>query len=535
MAAPVVVPVVVIGSGVAGLSAALALAPLPVVLVTKTGALASGSTPWAQGGIAAALGAGDSPEMHLADTIAAGAGLTDPVVTSLLTRQGAAAVRDLIDRGLPFDRDGTGAPLLGREAAHSVDRIIHAQGDRTGRVVADWLAAAAQQASHITVLTDTLATDLVEADGRIAGVQVHGPQGWQVLPARAVVLASGGWGMVWRDTTNPAENTGDGLVMAARAGAMLADLEFMQFHPTALAVSDGSGARLPLLTEALRGAGAVLLDAAGRAFMAAEHPLADLAPRDVVARAVGQRIAAGEVVRLDLRPALKAKGVAGFPQVMEVCAAAGLDPLTDPVPITPAAHYAMGGVVTDPRGRTSRSGLWACGEVACTGVHGANRLASNSLLEGLVFARQVAADIRATLSRPQAVTDTDLYAPVPVLTRPDAAAVQAVRDAMSRQVGLVRDADGLTATAAAIAAVTVQPLPEHANAGEIRQAVEARNLLTIAGLVTDAALRRRESRGAHWRRDYPEANPALARRLTQRLEEDGQSTTVSAALSVVAT
>lgn len=524
-------PVVVIGSGVAGLSAALALAPLPVVLVTKTGALASGSTPWAQGGIAAALGAGDSPEMHLADTVAAGAGLTDPVVTSLLTRQGAVAVRDLIDRGLPFDRDGTGAPLLGREAAHSVDRIIHAQGDRTGRVVADWLAAAVQAADHISVMTDTLAVDLVEADGRIVGVQVHGPAGWQVLAARAVVLASGGWGMVWRDTTNPAENTGDGLVMAARAGAMLADLEFMQFHPTALAVSDSSGARLPLLTEALRGAGAVLLDASGAAFMAAEHPLADLAPRDVVARAVGQRIAAGEVVRLDLRPALKAKGVSGFPQVMDVCAAAGLDPLLDPVPVTPAAHYAMGGVVTDPRGRTSRPGLWACGEVACTGVHGANRLASNSLLEGLVFARQVAADLRATLSRPQVVTAVDLSTPVPVLSRLEAGPVQAVRAGMSQQVGLVRDAAGLSAVAAQIAAVPSQPLPTDAGQAEIRQAVEARNLLTIAGLVTDAALRRRESRGAHWRRDYPEVNPALARRMTQRLGEDGQS----AALAVVAT
>lgn len=523
-------PVVVIGSGVAGLSTALALAPLPVVLVTKTASLTSGSTPWAQGGIAAAIGGGDSPEMHLADTIAAGAGLTDPVVTALLTRQGAQVIRELFSQGLPFDRDGTGAPALGREAAHSVDRIVHAQGDRTGRVVADWLAAAVAQAAHIRVLTETLAVDLVEGDGRVAGVQVHGPDGWQVLEARAVVLASGGWGMVWRDTTNPAENTGDGLAMAARAGALLADLEFMQFHPTALAVQTDSRARLPLLTEALRGAGAILLDAQGRAFMEREHALADLAPRDVVARAVGQRIAVGDTVRLDLRPALKNRGVAGFPQVMDVCAAAGLDPLRDPVPVTPAAHYAMGGVITDPRGRTSRSGLWACGEVACTGVHGANRLASNSLLEGLVFARQVAADIQSFLARPLPVVPVLSSAPpVPVLSVADPVAAETLRDLMSRHVGLVREAGGLSAVLDALHA------PESTmavvTAAQVRPAVEALNLRTLSGLVVEAALRRTESRGAHWRRDYPETNPALARRLTQRLGE----ASAPAALSVIAT
>lgn len=505
--------ILILGSGIAGLTAALALAPHPVILATKAPQLASGSSPWAQGGIAVALGAGDSAALHAEDTVAAGAGLTDPAMARLLARDGIEAVATLIADGAPFDRGPDGRPLLGREAAHRLHRIVHAGGDRTGRLIVDWLAERVVAAPHVTVLTEAFAADLAVADGAVQGALIHTPDhGWRMLPAHAVVLATGGWGMAWRDTTNPPENTGDGLAMAARAGALLADLEFMQFHPTALAV-DGGGARLPLLTEALRGAGAHLLDAEGSRFVD------ELAPRDVVARAVGERAARGEAVFLDLRPALAAKGAEAFPQVLEACAAAGLDPFAVPVPVVPAAHYAMGGVVTDHRGRTSLPGLWAAGEVACTGVHGANRLASNSLLEGLVFARRVADDVRR--HRPLR-TDSSPMAAVPAVAPPaEAAAVIAeARALMSRYVGLVRDGDDLWRAGEALRDLECRlTAAESPDVAAVRAGGEARNLLTVARLITTAAEARRESRGAHSRTDFSEADPALAQRSTQRLGE----------------
>jgi len=514
-------PIVILGSGVAGMSAALALAPRPVLLVTKTDTLAGGSSPWAQGGIAAALGAGDTPARHADDTVRAGAGLTDAAVARLLAEDGVDAVAGLVARGVPFDRVD-GALSLGREAAHGLPRIVHAGGDRTGAAVVETLAQAVREAAHIEVLTATFAVDLAVADRAVHGVLLHSAAaGWWVQPARGVILATGGWGMVWRETTNPAENTGDGLAMAARAGALLADLEFMQFHPTALHV-ESDGSRLPLLTEALRGAGAKLLDGQGRAFMAAEHRDAELAPRDVVARAVGTRAAAGEDVYLDLRPALDRKGAGAFPQVLEACRLAGHDPWTAPVPVVPAAHYAMGGVVTDHRGRTSLAGLWACGEVGCTGVHGANRLASNSLLEALVFGRRVAEDLSgAGRIGPQPGGSA---VPLPSLVgRAEAARVVAdTRRLMSRHVGLVRDGQGLWQAGEALrdlahCLAAADGVP--AAAADIRAGGEARNLLTVARLAAAAAERRRESRGAHFRTDFPQADPAWRHRLTQRLGE----------------
>ncbi|PWC59222.1 L-aspartate oxidase [Azospirillum sp. TSH7] len=516
--------VIVVGSGLAGMTAALQLAPRAVTLITKTTGLPGGSSLYAQGGIAAAVGPGDRPEDHAADTVAAGAGLVDAAMAALLTRDGAALVRRLLDDGLPFDRAPDGSPLLGREAAHGAARIVHAGGDATGRTLVTALADRLRATPSVRVETDAFAVDLVLRNGRVCGLLACHPEGWVLHRAPRVILATGGIGATFARTTNPAEATGDGLAIAARAGARLADLEFVQFHPTALAVDADP---VPLLTEALRGAGATLLDHAGHRFMPDEHPLAELAPRDVVARAIGRRVAAGEPVFLDLRPALAAKPD-GFPTVLALCAEHGLDPFAEPMPVAPAAHYHMGGVVTDADGRTSLEGLWACGEVACTGVHGANRLASNSLLEALVFGARVARDVAErplaplppfALPRPPAVAADVSY----ILL--DAIGAEA-RSALYDGAGLVRDGLGLLAArrkldrlAAALDMLRCEEDDAHEDAKAppeiVRQWGEARNRLLVGRLVVHAALAREESRGAHCRSDHPLPNPAsLSRTLT---------------------
>lgn len=495
-------PVIVVGSGAAGMACALALAPRPVVLVTKTDGLPGGSSLWAQGGIACALGDGDSAAAHAADTVAAGAGTVDGAAARLLAEAGIVEIRRLIAAGLPVDRQPDGRVSLGREAAHSAERIVHAGGDSTGVRLVETLAALVARSAHVTVLDQCMALGLHTRAGRVTGVTVRRQGAAAEVLAGPVVLATGGVGGLFAATTNPPEATADGLALAARAGAALADLEMVQFHPTALAVS--AQGRLPLLTEALRGAGAVLRDGDGRAFMAAEHPLGDLAPRDVVARAIGMRAAAGEAVFLDLRPALAARGAAAFPQVMALLAEHGFDAVAAPVPVTPAAHYHMGGVATDLAGRTSLPGLWACGEVACTGVHGANRLASNSLLEAVVFARRVAEDIAAAPPIPSAGADAVGGDAAPAAA-PEAAAL--VRRVMAAHMGLVRSGAGLRQALAALAEVPVQPvpLPDRAQA-------EAANMVLAARLMTAAALRREESRGAHCRLDAPAPAEAWRRR-----------------------
>lgn len=513
--------IVVVGSGLAGMIAALRLAPRPVTLLTKTADLPGGSSNHAQGGIAAAIGPDDRPENHAADTVAAGAGLVDAAVAALLTEEGADTVRALIAAGLPFDRSPDGAPLLGREAAHGAARIVHAGGDATGRTLVAALAARVRATPSIRVETNAFAVDLAINGTRTRGNRVCGllachPEGWVFHRAPRIVLATGGIGAAFARATNPPEATGDGLALAARAGARLADLEFVQFHPTALAV-DADPA--PLLTEALRGAGALLLDRDGRRFMPDEHPLAELAPRDVVARAIGRRVAAGEPVFLDLRPALAAKPE-GFPTVLGLCADHGLDPWREPVPVAPAAHYHMGGVATDRNGRTSLDGLWACGEVACTGVHGANRLASNSLLEALVFGARVARDVA---ERP--------LPPLPPFALPDppaaAEAGEALLDAISaearevlyRGAGLVRDGLGLRGARQRLDRLATAL--DHLRSGTgnegpaeptaVRRWGEARNRLLVGRLVVHAALNRRESRGAHYRSDFPDSDPVAVR------------------------
>lgn len=507
--------VLVIGSGLAGMTVALKLAPYPVTLLTKTADLPGGSSLHAQGGIAAALAPGDTAESHTEDTVAAGAGLVDAAMAALLAAEGAERVAELLAAGLPFDRDAEGRPLFGREAAHSAARIVHAGGDATGRTLVTALAGRVRATSSVTVQTNAFVTDLVVRHGRVCGVLARHAQGWVLHRCPRVVLATGGIGQAFARTTNPVEATGDGLALAARAGAWLSDVEFVQFHPTALATQtgpDSDGGPAPLLTEALRGAGALLLDRHGHRFMPAEHALAELAPRDVVARAIGRRIAAGEPVFLDLRPALTAKPE-GFPTVLGFCTQAGFDPWSEPVPVAPAAHYHMGGVWTDAHGRTSVEGLWACGEVACTGVHGANRLASNSLLETLVFGARVARD----------ATERPVAPPLPfALPEPPAvpndARVAGIIGATQRGLyagaGLVRDGAALADAADALerldADLAALP-PGDADAEAVRRWGEARNLLLVGRLVLHAATRREESRGAHFRLDFQQEDADATR------------------------
>lgn len=486
--------IVVVGGGVAGLATALRLAPLPVTLVVASPLGNEAATGWAQGGIAAALGADDRPDFHAIDTLSAGAGLSEPHVARRVAAAAPGAIDWLVGLGTPFDRNPNGSLALGLEAAHSRRRIVHADGDGTGRVVLETLVKAARACPSLHVMEGWRATELLTDDtGRVAGLVARDRDGRTVtLAARAVVLATGGLGGLYASTTNPLGAVGSGLALAARAGARLRDMEFVQFHPTAMAVGGdseraalaGGPAPMPLATEALRGEGATLLNERGERFMA-EVPGQELAPRDVVARAIFAELAQGRKVVLDAR----LKGIERrFPGVVALCRANGLDPARAPIPVRPAAHYHMGGITVDDAGRSSVPGLWACGEVASTGLHGANRLASNSLLEALAYAHWIADDI--------AGQDACARAPLPAgAPRPLSPARAEIRALMDRQVGVVRDAPGLEAAARRL--------------GELADAT-GDDLSLVALTIAEAALRRIESRGGHFRADHP-APAALAR------------------------
>jgi L-aspartate oxidase len=480
----------ILGGGIAGLFTALKLAPMPVTVLTGARAGVSGSSAWAQGGIAAAMGPDDDWRAHAADTITAGAGLCDPAIVDLVTREAPARIADLLDFGAPFDRKSDGRLALGREAAHSKARIVHVKGDRAGAEISATLAARATATPSITLLDGFHAIELAMEGGRVTGLFARTGNGagtrLVLFRAKAVILATGGLGALYAVTTNPPEARGEGLGMAARAGAIIADPEFVQFHPTAIAVGRDPA---PLATEALRGEGATLIDENGRRFMTAIHPDAELGPRDVVARAIHRQIVAGHRVYLDCREAVGAAFAERFPTVFAACRAAGIDPVTEAIPVAPAAHYHMGGIASDHHGRSSLEGLWVAGECASTGLHGANRLASNSLLENLVFGARVADDVRGLLNTggsralpraPQAV----LLQPPPRL----------LREAMSRHVALERDAGGL------MQALEIIDRVEKAGNGE----AALLNMVATARLVTAAALARQESRGGHWRGDFPQ-------------------------------
>jgi L-aspartate oxidase len=501
--------VVVIGAGIAGLTAALGLASRDVVLITKSDLGSGGSSVWAQGGVAVAIGEDDSPALHAQDTLTASAGLADPEAVALLTGEGPAQIRWMLAKGARFDRDREGALCLGREAAHSRRRILHANGDSTGAEMVRALTEWVRQTPSVRVCERAFAAELVMERGAVVGVLVREADGALVLyRAWAVVLASGGIGRVFSRTTNPVENTGDGLAMAARVGAKLLDVEFVQFHPTALAADQDP---MPLLTEALRGEGAVLLNERGERFMLAEHPDAELAPRDVVARAIWRQQAMGSRVVLDARAVIGD----GFPRVTQLCREAGFDPRAEPIPVSPAVHYHMGGVATDADGKTSVPGLWACGEVSATGVHGANRLASNSLLEALVYGARVPLSILGALPQglpldgaPQGWAPSAPVSATPKEgTGPSAPLVARVRSLMWSHVGLVRDGERLAEAQSLLAQLDAEMAPD---------LCEGRNILTCARLITAAALTRRESRGGHFRTDFPNPDPAWAHRIEVR-------------------
>ncbi|MFE0038642.1 L-aspartate oxidase [Streptomyces sp. NPDC059015] len=541
--------VVVVGSGVAGLTAALRCRAegLRTVVVTKA-LLDDGSTRWAQGGIAAALGEGDTPGQHLDDTLVAGAGLCDGEAVRTLVTEGPDAVRRLIATGARFDTDDSGGIALTREGGHHRRRIAHAGGDATGAEISRALVTAIREGA-VRVIEHALVLDLLtDAAGRTAGITLHvmgegQHDGVGAVRAPAVVLATGGMGQVFSATTNPPVSTGDGVALALRAGAEVSDLEFVQFHPTVLWLGPDSEGQQPLVSEAVRGEGAHLVDSSGTRFMVGQHELAELAPRDIVAKGIMRRMQEQGVdhMFLDARHFGAEMWENRFPTILAACRAHGIDPVTEPIPVAPAAHYASGGVRTDLHGRTTVPGLYACGEVACTGVHGANRLASNSLLEGLVFAERIARTIAEThAAGPVPPADSDApapaapaspaaagrpgtasgapaeggsHGPVPLLVPEARREIQRI---MTNGAGVLRSAASLDDAADALEALHLSALHD---AEEFDKAAEpgvesweATNLLLVARVLVAAAHERTETRGCHWREDHPGRDDAGWRR-----------------------
>ncbi|MPY51544.1 L-aspartate oxidase [Streptomyces sp. K1PN6] len=552
--------VVVVGSGIAGLTTALRCqaAGLNTVVVTKA-RLDDGSTRWAQGGIAAALGEGDTPEQHLDDTLVAGVGLCDEDAVRLLVTEGPGAVRRLIDTGAQFDESSEGRLELAREGGHHRRRIAHAGGDATGAEISRALVEAVNEVIEavneartieavndartsgtrtrgLRAIENALVLDLLtDADGRTAGVTLHvmgegQHDGVGAVHAPAVVLATGGMGQVFSATTNPSVSTGDGVALALRAGAEVSDLEFVQFHPTVLFLGPEAEGQQPLVSEAVRGEGAHLVDADGTRFMVGQHELAELAPRDIVAKGIMRRMQEQGVehMYLDARHFGAEMWEHRFPTILAACRAHGIDPVTEPVPVAPAAHYASGGVRTDSRGRTTVPGLYACGEVACTGVHGANRLASNSLLEGLVYAERIAADIAA--SQAENGLHARVPTPVPYPRRPEHPLLEpearfAIQRIMSQGAGVLRSAESLAAAAAALDQLHTDArdaLDENGKTAEPGvDTWETTNLLCVARVLVAAARLREETRGCHWREDHADRDDTRWRRhIVVRLNPD---------------
>jgi L-aspartate oxidase len=509
---------VIIGSGIAGLNTALLAREHGSVLILTKGKIDDCNTRYAQGGIAAAIGPGDSPRLHMRDTLDAGAGLCDPAAVEVLTREGPQRVANLIQWGVPFDTS-EGHISLGREGAHSMPRILHAGGDATGQHIELTLADLVAD-SDIRVLEYTLATRLMVEDGVIKGVETlnAGTGERETFHGRCVVIASGGAGQLYRYTTNPEVATGDGVALAFLAGAMVMDMEFYQFHPTAFWME---GAPTFLLSEAMRGEGAVLRDQNGRPFMPDYHPLADLAPRDVVSRAIAAEMekSSGGTVYLDISHLPPSRVQSRFPTIYKFCIGHGIDITREPVPVAPAAHYMMGGVRIDTWGRTNVKGLYACGEAACSAVHGANRLASNSLLDTLVFAQRLVASslgnapeflppqengyMIATLRPRQLVC-----ASIPALSR------AALRDLMWRNVGINRHGARLL-----LAARILHAWERTMDQPTDREGYELRNMVLLGRLMVEGALLRQESRGSHFREDFPETSPQWAKHVVLVKEE----------------
>jgi L-aspartate oxidase len=524
--------VVVVGSGVAGLAAVLHArsAGLSVLVVTKA-LLDTGSTRWAQGGIAAALGPEDDPEQHLRDTLTAGVGICDEAAVRLLVTEGPSRVRELAALGAAFDRaSGSTDFALTREGGHSRDRVVHAGGDATGLEVERALIAAVRADPEVEVIEHALVLDLLRAPAigagpaPVAGLTLHvlgegSRDGVGAVLARGVILATGGLGQIFASTTNPPVSTGDGVALAMRAGAEVADLEFVQFHPTALWLSGAAHGQQPLVSEAVRGEGAALIDASGVRVMPEDgHPLRDLAPRDIVTKQMSRVMSrtGTDHLFLDARGLGADVLLARFPTIVATCRSHGIDPVVDPIPVTPAAHYASGGVSTDPNGQVSSPngpipGFYACGEVACTGVHGANRLASNSLLEGLVFAARIGQALPATIPvRREPVEPDTVRGVLPAGTLRD------LTTAMTDGAGVLRSAASLEA-----AAKSLDQLGGRTSDTAATETWEATNAHLVASALVAAATVRRETRGCHWREDFPDADEAFRGHLVTHLTEDG--------------
>ncbi|KZL29346.1 L-aspartate oxidase [Pseudovibrio sp. WM33] len=494
--------VVILGGGLAGLFCALKLAPRPVTIVTNAPIGGGTSSAWAQGGIAAAVAEGDHHSAHTQDTLTAGDGICEEAIVEGMTREASDRIHDLLGYGVPFDKDLAGKLALSREAAHSSHRVVRVRGDMAGEAIMQALVDAAYKTPSIRIIEGYIGCQLI-AEGRyVTGITARRRGGTQriTIPAKAVVLASGGVGHLYSTTTNPGEANGHGLAMAARAGALVSDAEFVQFHPTALNVEQDPA---PLASEAIRGDGAILVNNDGHRFMDGIHPDLELAPRDIVARAIHTELAAGRGAFLDCREAIGASFPEHFTRVYAACEKAGIDPINGLIPVAPAAHYHMGGVLTDASGRTSVDNLWAAGEVAATGAHGANRLASNSLLEAVVFAGRIAEDIQALMPHHRVhhwaeIDDVDDQAST--RNPQERAVVSMVRSAMSRHVGVVRDAEGLTRTLARLQ-----------NAETLCRRDSILNMVIAAKLITGSALLREESRGGHFRSDFPQKAEAAKR------------------------
>lgn len=517
--------VVIVGSGVAGLTAALHARRTgrTVLLVTK-GRVEEGSTRWAQGGIAAALADDDTPEEHLHDTLVAGAGLCDVDAVKVLVNEGPDCVRSLIGLGAHFDLDPSGALALTREGGHHRDRIAHAGGDATGAEVSRALVAAVALDPGIELIEGALVLDLLrDADGGAQGVTLHvmgqgQRDGVGAALAPAVVLATGGFGQVFAQTTNPPVATGDGVALALRAGAEVADMEFVQFHPTVLWLGERARGQQPLVSEAVRGEGAYLLDSTGERFMVDVHPMAELAPRDVVARAIMRRMieTGAPHVWLDAREFGARLWEERFPTILASCRAHGIDPVAELIPVSPASHYVSGGVLTDLDGRASIPGLFACGEVACTGVHGANRLASNSLLEGLVFAARIG---HALAGETRGARPAVPLAPAgPLITGDGRRRVQLV---MSEGASVLRSAESLARVSRTLGEISTE-----ATGVPCTDDWEATNIHLVAQVLVHQARMREETRGSHWREDFPDRDDDHWRvRLVSRITTDADIVT----------